>query len=297
MKNKALLILAAGLGSRFGGNKQFVELGPNGESLLDYSIYDALECGFTRIIMVVRQSMLPLLEMRYSRLFERHEVIFCCQESDTLPAFFTPPEERTKPYGTAHALMCASQFIDYPTLIINADDYYGKETFRRMAEFMDNMEESQVGMGCFPLANTLSTFGTVTRGICEIGENNDLLSVIETHSIGIDSNGVIKDDTENILSPDAPASMNVIAITPLFPTNAQAYYDKFFNELPDNNLTSELPLPIMIDQMVKDGITSAKAIIINSDWTGVTYAEDKPIVMEKLAQLHSSGQYPSPLLD
>lgn len=297
MKNKALLIMAAGLGSRFGSEKQFIPFGPSGESILDYSIYDALECGFERIIIVIRRNMRSVLEMRYSKLLLKHEIIFCEQEADTLPRFFIPPADRVKPYGTAHALMSAAQFIDYPTLIINADDFYGRETFERMSEFMDTMEESRIGLACFPLAKTLTANGAVTRGLCTINENNDLLSVTETYSVRTDEVGRITCSSGQNLSPDTPTSMNVWAVTPAFPQKAQPYFENFFNALPDNDISSELPLPMLIDKMVKDGQIGAKAIRVDSDWIGVTFAEDMPAVTDRLKALHEDGLYPSPIFD
>ncbi len=297
MKNKALLIMAAGLGSRFGAEKQFIPFGPNGECILDYSIYDALECGFDRIIIVIRQSMRPSLEMRYSKLLEKHEIIFCDQEADTLPRFFTPPSDRVKPYGTSHALMCAAQFLDYPTLIINADDFYGKETFVLMSQFMNTLDDSKIGLACFPLSKTLSSFGAVTRGLCCINENDDLISVTETYSVRKNENGDIICSSGQVLHPDTPASMNVLAVTPSFPYKAQPYFEEFFNTLSDNDMNSELPLPVLIDRMVKDGQISAKAIRVNSDWLGVTFFEDMPFVKETLNMLIENGIYPSPIFD
>lgn len=297
MVNKSLLIMAAGLGSRFGGEKQFVPFGSSGESLLDYSIYDALECGFDRIIIVIRKSMRSVVEMRYSELFEKHEVIFCEQEKDTLPAFFTPPESRTKPYGTSHALMSAAQFIDYPTLIINADDFYGKETFRRMSALMDSLSENQLGLAAFPLVGTLSENGAVTRGICKTDERGRLISISETTGIGISSDGLIRSDSGMILLPETPTSMNVWAVMPSFPQMAKPYFEEFFNALSEDDLKSELPLPVMIDKMLKDNHIEVKTTPVNTEWLGVTFAEDMPAVKEKIAELHSSGKYPTPLFD
>ncbi len=297
MVNKALLILAAGLGSRFGGEKQFVPFGPSGESLLDYSIYDALECGFDRIIIVIRRSMRSMVEMRYSELFEKLEVIFCEQEDDTLPGFFTPPENRVKPYGTAHALMSAAQFIDYPTLIINADDFYGKETFRRMSALMDNLTEVQAGLAAFPLVGTLSENGAVTRGVCQTDEHGRLHSISETGGICIGADGFIRSSDGAVLAPHTPTSMNVWAVMPAFPQTAMPYFEEFFNTLPEGDLKSELPLPVMIDKMLKNNQIEIKTTPINSEWLGVTFAEDMPGVKERIKALHSNGTYPTPLFD
>lgn len=295
MNSKTLLIMAAGLGSRFGGEKQFVPFGPCGESLLDYSIYDALECGFTRIILVIRQSARSMIEMRYSELFEKTELIFCTQEDDTLPAFFDKPANRTKPYGTSHALMCAAQFIDSPTLIINSDDFYGKETFRSMAEFMDTMDENQVGLAGFTLSATLSCNGAVTRGICSADNDGNLISIKETHGITVHSDGTIISTDGGVLSPDALTSMNVWTVTPAFSQHAQPYFDDFFNKLTEDDMKSELPLPVMIDKMLSDKQTSAKVIPVTANWIGVTYIDDLSAAKEKIQALHKDGTYPTPL--
>ncbi len=297
MVNKSLLIMAAGLGSRFGGEKQFVPFGPSGESLLDYSIFDALECGFDRIIIVIRKSMRAVVEMRYSELFEKHEAIFCEQEKDTLPAFFTPPEDRVKPYGTSHAIMSAAQFIDYPTLIINADDFYGKETFKRMSALMDNLTENQLGLAAFPLAGTLSEHGAVTRGICHTDEHGKLVSITETTGIGFSDDGLIRNDSGAVLSPETLTSMNVWAVMPSFTQVATPYFERFFNTLDEKDIKSEFPLPVMIDKMLKDNQIEVKTAPVNTEWLGVTFAEDMPAVKEKIALLHNTGKYPTPLFD
>ncbi len=295
MLNNSLLIMAAGMGSRFGGQKQFVPVGPNGETMLDYSIHDALEFGFDRIIIVVRNEMRPMLEMRYSEYFEKHEIIFCDQEDDTLPSFFDAPAERIKPYGTAHALMCAAQFIDYPTLIINADDFYGKNTFRLMSAFMNSMEESQAGLAVFPLCNTLSSAGSVTRGICQADEDLNLVSITETAGIELNADGIIRSGVGVPLPANTPTSMNVWAVTPTFPQKAQPYFDDFFNRLSENDLTSELPLPVMIDKMIKDKQINIKTVPVDSQWLGVTHLQDLVFVQENIRKLHENGIYPPSL--
>ncbi len=287
--------MAAGMGSRFGGQKQFVSVGPNGETMLDYSIHDALEFGFDRIIIVARKEMRPMLEMRYSEFYEKHEIIFCDQEYDTLPAFFDAPENRTKPYGTAHAIMCASQFIDYPTLIINADDFYGKETFRLMSAFMNTMDESHAGLAVFPLCKTISSVGSVTRGICRTDENHNLISITETTGVELNSDGIIRSGVGVPIPTNTPTSMNVWAITPTFTQKAQPYFDDFFNRLSENDLTSELPLPVMIDRMIKDKQLNVKSMPVDSEWLGVTYQQDLPYVQERLRRLHENGTYPPSL--
>ncbi len=296
MSNKALLIMAAGLGSRFGGEKQFISFGPCGESLLDYSIHDALECGFDRIIIVIRHSMRSMVEMRYSELFEKYDIIIAEQEEDTLPEFFNAPEDRIKPYGTAHAIMSAAAFIDYPTLVINADDFYSKETFIRMSEFMDTMDESEIGLACFPLGNTLSSNGTVTRGLCHIDNDGTLTGISETPEIHRQADGIIR-GKNIILSPDMPTSMNVWVLMPSFPQNSRPYFEDFFNRLPEDDLQSELPLPVMIDSMLKDKQIVVKTLPLRSEWMGITYAQDMPYVKEKIAALHNAGIYPTPLFE
>ena len=221
--NTTLLIMAAGLGSRYGGNKQIDRIGPNGEILMEYSIYDAVEAGFNKVVFVIRKSMdAQFREMIGDKIAQKVEVAYAYQEYDTLPDGFIPPEGRTKPYGTVHAVVCAMDLIHEPFAVINADDYYGKDAFAAMYASLQGLRdtETKASMVAYYLKNTVSRNGHVTRGICEVDETGHLVKVTETYSILPFPDGTIRDIHDNpdgiILDPDALVSMNLWGFSPAF---------------------------------------------------------------------------------
>ena len=235
--NKTLLIMAAGLGSRYGGNKQVDRIGPNGEILMEYSIYDALQAGFNKIVFVIRRSMDDMFrEVIGNKIAEKAEVCYAYQEYDSLPVGFVPPEGRTKPYGTVHAVLCAKDLIHEPFAVINADDYYGKDAFSAMSKSLESMKKdpNKASMVAYYLKNTVSKNGHVTRGVCTTDENGHLVKVTETYSILPFPDGTIRDIHDDpdgvILDPDALVSMNLWGFAPSFFEAGMKYLEDFLND-------------------------------------------------------------------
>ncbi|MBR0513209.1 MAG: hypothetical protein IJK06_03055 [Clostridia bacterium] len=300
--NTTLLIMAAGLGSRYGGNKQIDRIGPNGEILMEYSIHDAVEAGFTKVVFVIRKSMDSLFrEMIGDKIAKKVEVAYAYQEYDTLPKGFVPPADRVKPYGTVHAVVCAAGLIHEPFAVINADDYYGKEAFRAMAESLKRLqtEENKASMVAYYLKNTVSKNGHVTRGVCTTDENNHLVKVTETYSILPFPDGTIRDihDDPNgiILDSDALVSMNLWGFAPSFFEDGKKYLADFLNNGEGDPLKKECLLPALVDTLMHTKGLEVDVLSTKSVWFGVTYKEDKDYVAGELKKLHEAGAYPPAL--
>ncbi len=300
--NTTLLIMAAGLGSRYGGNKQIDRIGPNGEILMEYSIHDAVEAGFDKVVFVIRKSMEELFrQMIGDKIARKVEVAYAFQEYDSLPGGFVPPADRTKPYGTVHAVMCAKDLIHEPFAVINADDYYGKDAFVAMAASLKRLRtaENSGSMVAYLLKNTVSKNGHVTRGICTTDENHHLVKVTETFSILPFPDGTIRDINDDpsgvILDPDALVSMNLWGFAPSIFEKGEKYLADFLADPSGNPLKKECLLPALVDTLMhRDGfkveVLSTKAV-----WFGVTYKEDKEYVAGELKKLHDNGSYPPAL--
>ena len=305
-----LLVLAAGMGSRYGGLKQMDGLGPNGETIIDYSIYDAVNAGFGKVVYIVREYFLEqfkeTVRSKYSGILcpdgTPLEFDFVVQELDRIPSGFTLNPERQKPWGTAHAVLMAKDVIHEPFLVINGDDYYGKESFRIAGEWLRAHEESE-GVCCivgFELDNTLSEFGKVSRGICHYGEDSLLTSVVEHVNVGKDEDGkVYGDDTvsgNTHVEVDAKAlcSMNMWGFTPDYFELSAEVFAKFLEE---NlmELKKEYYIPYAVDCLMKDKDYRCEVLSTPSRWFGVTYKEDRPGVVAKFTELVDAGVYPTPL--
>ena len=297
-----LLIMAAGLGSRYGGNKQIDRIGPNGEILLEYSIYDALEAGFNKVVFVIKQAMADTFrELVGDKIARRCEVAYVFQEYDSLPGGFVPPEGRTKPYGTVHAVLAARDVIHEPFAVINADDYYGKDAFRAMAGSLRAMQGQKVAasMVAYYLRNTVSANGAVTRGVCAQDEKGCLAGVTDTDKIKPCPDGTIRDFSSDpqgrLLDPDALVSMNFWGLTPWFFEAAEKALTAFLQDDSRDPMTKEYALPTLIDSLMhRDGLRVA-VLSTHAVWFGVTYKEDKPCVMAALRRLHEQGDYPPAL--
>lgn len=297
-----LLIMAAGLGSRYGGNKQIDRMGPNGEILLEYSVYDAVAAGFDKVVFVIRESMKDTFrEMIGSKLENRIRTEYVSQEYDSLPAGFIPPEGRTKPYGTVHAVLSAKEVIHEPFAVINADDYYGKDAFAAMADSLHRMQgkTKAASMVAYSLKNTVSENGHVTRGVCETDAEGHLVKVTETYKIMPFSDGTIRDlntDPEGIiLDPDALVSMNFWGFTPWFFDRAEQALTDFLQSGEGDPLKREFVLPSLVDQLMHTDALPVEVLSTDAVWFGITYKEDKAFVSEALRQLHASGAYPAAL--
>lgn len=298
----ALVIMAAGIGSRFGGGvKQLEPVGPNGEIIMDYSIHDAIAAGFEKIVFIIRKDIeadfREVIGNRIEAVCGKHgvEVGYCFQSRDAIPEGFAVPEERTKPWGTGQAVLAAKELIDCPFAVINADDYYGKEAFTRIHAFLcDTAQEGAYCMAGFILKNTLSENGGVTRGICQVNEEGCLTDVVETRDIiktadGARVNGVAVD-------PESYVSMNMWGLRPDFMAVLEQGFVEFFQTaVAENPLKAEYLLPIYIGQLLREGKVTVKVLETKDKWFGVTYREDKPAVMENFLRLIADGVYQNDL--
>lgn len=300
--NTTLLIMAAGLGSRYGGNKQIDHIGPNGEILLEYSIYDALAAGFDKVVFVIRRSMAEAFHaMIGDRISQKVEVHYAYQEYDSLPGGFMPPEGRTKPYGTVHAVLAARDFIHEPFAVINADDYYGKDAFQAMAGSLRRLQgqTNAASMVAYYLRNTVSENGHVTRGVCETDSAGRLVKVTETYKIKPFADGTIRDlETDpagRILDPNALVSMNFWGFTPWLLEAGERDLTAFLQGDSGDPMKKEYALPTLVDNLMRTDGLMVEVLSTHAVWFGVTYREDKAYVAGELKKLHDIGAYPEKL--
>ena len=295
-----LIIMAAGIGSRFGeGIKQLAKMGPNGEIIMDYSIYDAKEAGFNKVVFIIRKDIFEEFEeVIGSRIKKQIDVEYVFQELDDLPEGFKLPEGRTKPWGTGQAILCCKDVVKEPFVIINADDYYGKEAFVKLHDFLVSGEdlgrEFTMGMGGFILKNTLSDNGTVTRGVSVVDENGLLSQVHETTGIEMGEDGKIKCDDPKVqewISPEDKVSMNMWAGYPEFIDYLVEDFKDFLANVKEGDLKSEYLLPNIVDKLLKEKRANVKVLETQDRWFGVTYKEDKEIVQKAFAELIQNGIY------
>ena len=302
MKKTALVIMAAGLGSRFGkGIKQLAKVGPAGEIIMEYSIHDALEAGFNKVVFIIRKDIeKEFKEIIGDKIEKITEVAYVYQDLKDLPEGFTCPEDRTKPWGTGQAVLAAKKAIQEPFLVINADDYYGKDAFREAYSYLTSMEDTgkmQICMVSFVLKNTLSENGGVTRGICMVDPDGMLAGITETHNIEKEGDkAVIRTDGEaKELDPDSPVSMNMWGLTPEFINILESGFDGFLNSISAEDLKAEYLLPTIIGDLLKEGRLDVRVLKSHDQWFGVTYKEDKEAVMSAVRKLIADGVYPSVL--
>lgn len=304
MKNTTLVIMAAGIGSRFGqGIKQLTPIGPNGEIIMDYSIYDALNAGFNKVVFIIRRELeKDFKEIIGNRIAAITNVAYAYQELDNLPEGFTPPDGRKKPWGTGQAVLCCKGIVNEPFMVINADDYYGREGFVKVHDYLAEMKPaeniSNFCMAGFILKNTLSENGGVTRGICKVDENGYLYDVNETRDIVKTPEGAgISDGHGNSVPIDAGSqvSMNMWGFTPDILDELESGFAEFLTALTPDDLKSEYLLPMVVDQMIKDNTARVKVLPSNDKWFGVTYQEDKDEVISSIRTLIRKGMYPDNL--
>ena len=295
-----LFLLAAGMGSRYGGLKQLDSLGPHGETIMDYSIYDAINAGFGKLVFVIRKDFEEDFRRIVHSKYEGHipcELVF--QALDALPEGFTCPADRVKPWGTNHAVMMGKDAIKEPFAVLNCDDFYDRDAFKVMGKFLSELPEGSTGkyaMVGFRVGNTLSESGTVSRGVCETNDQNLLTSVVERTKIQR-FDGVVKYLDENeewVAIPDStPVSMNFWGFTPDYFEHSVEYFKTFLSD-PKNmeNLKSEFFIPLMVDKLINDGTATCEVLDTTSKRFGVTYPEDRPEVVEKFKKLGEEGVYP-----
>jgi hypothetical protein len=295
-----LLILAAGMGSRYGGIKQMDSFGPSGETIIDYSIYDAIRSGFGKIVFIIRKDFAEAFKNTFEpKLKGKIETAYVMQEMDSFINEFKMPEARTKPWGTAHAMLCAKDVIHEPFAVINADDFYGRDSFEKAAKFLE--EEVSAETWCiigYMLSKTLSQNGTVSRGVCQVDGEGNLLSIAERIKIYPEGNKIVyeENDAKTELPSDTKVSMNFWG----FHQNAFEYIEKLFQKfLKENgdNPKSEFFIPIVGDAFISDEKGKIKVIPTSAQWFGVTYKEDAPGVKESIESLVESGAYPKKLWD
>ena len=299
----SLVIMAAGLGSRYGGSKQVDGIGPNGEILMEYSIHDALRAGFDKVVFIIKPEMQEMMDGLVGYLKNKKtadgravQVAFVYQDFSSVPDFYQIPAERTKPFGTVHALLCAEPEVDGPFCVINADDYYGVDAYRTIYEELVKLPEQGKGtMVGYLLKNTASLHGTVSRGVCKV-KDGKLDSIQETLKIQLYPDGHLTDlDTNTDLDPETVVSMNFWGFMPsIFPA-LRAYFEAFLRGLPDGAVKAECLLPVMVGEELKAGRMTVSVLNSKDKWFGMTYHEDRALVAEDLQKLHEAGVYPPSL--
>lgn len=302
MNKTALVIMAAGIGSRYGGGiKQLEKVGPSGEIIMDYSIYDAIQAGFDKVVFIIRHDLeKDFKEIIGNRIEKEIEVEYVYQEIDKLPAGFKAPKERKKPWGTGQAILCCKGVVKEPFAVINADDYYGKEGLAKINQFLKTVDvtKNTYSMAGFVLGNTLSDNGAVTRGICQVDDDGYLTDVVET--FGIEKSGDVcvgKDEAGNpvTIAIDNSVSMNMWGFTPKFLEELDTGFVKFLEELKPEDIKAEYLLPTVVGNMVTNGKATVKVLKTNDKWFGVTYHEDKQSVVDSIKALVADGVYPNKL--
>ena len=296
-----LVVMAAGMGSRFGGTKQLAGVGPNGETILDYSVHDAISAGFGKVVFVIRKAFADAFEhgigARYSHQID---VAYVYQELDNLPAGCTPDPNRTKPWGTAHAVWCARSEVSSPFAVINADDFYGRDAFVQMAEYLMAVgtQADTYAMVAFDVEGTLSPYGSVSRGVCKVDDCGNLIEVTEHTALTRSDVGVVStfaDASSELLPFDTLVSMNFWGFTPDFLQHTEDFFVQFYSA---NHASSkaECYLPSAVTHLMQSGAATVKVLGTSGRWFGLTYPEDRDAVVSALAAYAEQGIYPSPLV-
>ena len=303
MSKVTLVVMAAGIGSRFGGGiKQLEAVGPNGEIIMDYSIHDALEAGFNKVVFVIRKDLdKDFKEIIGRRMEKLVEVEYAYQELNDIPERFQKKTEgRKKPWGTGQAILCCKDVVDEPFLVINADDYYGKEAYREAYAYLTGRKDDNAYEACmvgFVLKNTLSDNGGVTRGVCKVDEHRMLSEIVETSNIVKTAEGaaVQTEDGAVPLDVESEVSMNMWGLSPKFFEVLEKGFDVFLEKLDPENLKGEYLLPTIIGDLLKEGKMRVEVRKSHDEWFGVTYKEDKPDVVASIQKLIKDGVYPEKL--
>lgn len=303
MTKPTLLILAAGMGSRYGGLKQLDSVGPTGETIMDYSVYDAIQAGFGKVVFVIRNFFREEFEQRVSKRYGNLiEIAFAPQELDMIPKEFSIDPERVKPWGTGHAVLVAAQEIDTPFAVINADDYYGQESFKVMAQYLNSIigELGAFSMVGFKAGNTLSKAGTVSRGVCSCSQDAHLESVEEHHKIERTAAGVIQGENSAGQMVEIPensfVSMNMWGFTPDLFQEGEKLFKQFLEENVKNN-KSEFYIPFIVNRLLETDYAKCKVLSTPDLWFGITYKQDKEFVAHQINMLVNKGLYPVPLFN
>ena len=293
MKDITLLVMAAGMGSRYGGLKQLDAVGPSGETIIDFSVYDAIRAGYNKVVFIIREDFEKQFKEKISNQYQdKIEVEIVYQDLHDLPNSFSCPKDRSKPWGTGHAILAARNVISEPFAAINGDDFYGRESFKIISDHYSSVN-SGFAMAAFQLDKTLSDYGSVSRGICE--QNlNQLVTVVETHGIKKSSAGNIECDRDISLLGNELVSMNMWGFMP----SIFDHLEKMFNEFLDENISdlkSEFLIPSVVNDLIEKNIEKVQVLKTKSTWFGVTYIEDKPFVKNQIKELIQTGIYPEKL--
>ncbi|MEE3195863.1 MAG: sugar phosphate nucleotidyltransferase [Candidatus Neomarinimicrobiota bacterium] len=292
MNDMTLLVMAAGMGSRYGGLKQLDEVGPSGETIIDYSVFDAIEAGFSKVVFIIRRDFEDEFKTKISNKFSNDiQVEFVFQDIHQLPSGFSLPEDRIKPWGTGHAILCSSNFIDGPFNAINADDYYGRESFKTIADYYNNGNDS-FSMVAFQLEKTLSDFGSVTRGLCTVN-NDKLINIVETENL-VKSKSGIRSNSDLDLNGNEPVSMNMWGFTPAIFDYLNEMFEVFLSKN-IHDIKSEFLIPSVINDLINSGDELVQVLYSKSSWFGVTFKKDKSYVVQQIQNLVNSGFYPHKL--
>lgn len=300
----SLVIMAAGLGSRYGGSKQVDGIGPHHEILMEYSIYDAIRAGFNKIVFIIKPEMEEMMHRlcgdylagKTARDGSPLEVAYAFQDFSSVPDFYHIPPERTKPFGTVHALLCAADVVHEPCCVINADDYYGIDAYRTIYEELTRLPENgKATMVGYLLKNTASLHGTVSRGVCTV-KDGKLQSVREALKVQLYPDGTLRDlARDESLAPDTVVSMNFWGFMPsIFPA-LREYFENFLRNEAGGDIKAECLLPVMVDQQMKAGKLEVSVLHSADKWFGMTYQQDRSVVSEELKKLHQRGDYPESL--
>ena len=302
MKNATLVVMAAGIGSRFGGGiKQLEPMGPSGEIIMDYSIFDAKEAGFNKVVFIIRKDLeKDFKEIIGNRIEKVIDVDYAFQEMDNLPEGFTVPEGRKKPWGTGQAILSCKGIVNEPFVVINADDYYGKTGFKKVYNHLVNAKSKEENgvydmcMAGFILGNTLSENGAVTRGICQSNEDGFLTTVIETSGLKLNEKGVVEyedNGAEMDVTVDSLVSMNMWGFTPDFIDELDKGFTEFLKTVPEGDVKKEYLLPGVVDSLIKSNQAAVRILPTEDKWFGVTYKEDKEAVVNAFKELIANGVY------
>lgn len=291
-----LVILAAGMGSRYGGLKQLDEIGPNGEAIIDYSLFDAIRAGFGKVVFIIRHDFEDAFKARFDQKLQgKIDVEYVFQDLTDLPEGFSVPEGREKPWGTAHAIRSARNVVTTPFAAINADDFYGKEAYETVVKFLTgDVASDNYAMVGYRMDNTLSENGTVSRGLCVTDSDQNLVDIEELTKISLEADGIFyyRDDQKNPLKGNETVSMNFWGFHPSLFNYLEEGFVEFLEEK-GTELKSEFFIPMYVDELIKADKAKVKVLTSDAAWFGVTYQEDKPVVIDRVKQLISEGKYPS----
>lgn len=299
-KDITLVILAAGMGSRFGGLKQITPFGPNDEFIIDYSVYDAIKAGFTKIVFLIKRENYDVFKETIGARVEPHiKVEYCFQENNNLPEGYSVPADRTKPLGTAHAMLCCKDKVHEPFMIINADDFYGYDAYEKGAEFLRNMKAGDYGLIGYLVKNTITENGSVKRGVCKVDENGKLLRLDESKVERIEDGRIMASplcgDPAFEVAEDDTVSMNMLCFDTSIFNHIEENFPVFFENNKNNLMECEYLIPILLFDLIRDNKVSTEVVKTTATWYGVTYKEDAESVKSALKEMVDNGTYPNNL--